>query len=86
MVTFKENSFPKVPEGVQHFLGVVQLFPWVGVRNCLFPIEIHITFDFPGGPDPLSPPPLCIRPWSSQKVYVCDADAESLSQRDIWPQ
>ena len=44
MVTFKENSFPKVPEGVQHFLGVVQLFPCGGVvggrgvRNCFFPI------------------------------------------------
>ena len=25
--------------------------------NCLFPIETHITCDFPGGgPDPLSPP------------------------------
>ena len=22
--------------------------------NCLFPIETHITCDFPGGPDPLS--------------------------------
>ena len=35
--------------------GGVQLFP--GGSNCLFPIETHITCDFPGGPDPLSPPP-----------------------------
>ena len=26
-----------------------------GGSNCLFPIETHITCDFPGGPDPLSP-------------------------------
>ena len=37
--------------------GGVQLFPRGG-SNCLFPIETHITCDFPGrgGPDPLSPP------------------------------
>ena len=34
----------------------VQLFP--GGSNCLFPIETHITCDFPGGgPDPLPPSP-----------------------------
>ena len=28
-----------------------------GESNCLFPVETHITCDFPGGgPDPLSPP------------------------------
>ena len=26
-----------------------------GGSNCLIPIETHITCDFPGGPDPLSP-------------------------------
>ena len=40
-------SFFKVPEGVQHFPGGVQLFP--GWSNCLFPIETYITCDFPGG-------------------------------------
>ena len=30
----------KVPEGVQHFPGG---------SNCLFPIETHITCNFPGG-------------------------------------
>ena len=57
---FQRNlSFFKVPEGVQHFPGGVQLFPGGGGggSNCLFPIETHITWDFPGGgPDPLSPP------------------------------
>ena len=33
----------------------VQLFP--GGSNCLFPIETHITFDFPGGSGPPVPPP-----------------------------
>ena len=42
-------SFFKVPEGVQHFSGG-------GGSNCFFPIETHITCDFPGGPG-LSPPP-----------------------------
>ena len=27
-----------------------------GGSNCLFPIETHITCEFPGGPDPLSLP------------------------------
>ena len=49
----KKISFSKVPEGVKHFPGVDQLFP--GESNCLFPIEIHLTCNFPGGPDPCSP-------------------------------
>ena len=48
---FQRNlAFFKVPEGVV-------LFP--EGSNCLFPIETHITCDFPGGgggPDQLSPP------------------------------
>ena len=49
---FQRNlSFFKVPKGVQHFPGGgVQLFP--GGFNCLFPIENHITCDFPGGSGP----------------------------------
>ena len=27
-----------------------------GGSNCLFRIETHVTCDFQGGPDPLSPP------------------------------
>ena len=56
---FQRNlSFFKVPEGVQHFPWGVQLFP--GGSNCLFPIEPHITCDFPGGggSGPPVPPPL----------------------------
>ena len=42
-------SFFKVPEEVQHF-------PGGGGSNRLFPIETHITCDFPGGVrTPLSP-------------------------------
>ena len=55
---FQRNlSFFKVPEGVQHFPGGgVQLFQGGGVSNCLFPIETHITCDFPGGSRPPVPP------------------------------
>ena len=51
---FQRNlSFFKVPEGVQ-------LFP--GGSNCLFPIETHITCNFPGGGGVWTPcPPLLIR-------------------------
>ena len=57
---FQRNlSFSKVQEGVQHFPGGGggSNFFQRG-SNCLFPIETHITCDFPGGgwgPDPLSP-------------------------------
>ena len=45
---FQRNlSFFKVPEGVQHFPGGSNFFQ--GWSNCLFPIETHITCDFPGG-------------------------------------
>ena len=48
---FQRNlSLFKVPEGVQ-------LFPWGGWgSNCLFPIETHISCDFPGGSGPPVPP------------------------------
>ena len=53
---FERNlSFFKVPEGVQHFPGGIQLFP--GGSNCLFPIETHITCEFPGRSGPPVPPP-----------------------------
>ena len=54
---FQRNlSFFKVPEGVQHFPGGGGSNFFQGGSNCLFPIETHITCDFPGGPDLLSPP------------------------------
>ena len=51
MVNFKESIIFQGSRGVQ-------LFPGGGGSNCLFPIETHITCDFPGGrgPYPLSPP------------------------------
>ena len=58
MVNFKGiYHFSRFQRGSNIFQGGVQLFP--GGSNCLFPIETHITCDFPGGgggPDPLSPP------------------------------
>ena len=54
---FQRNLFFKVQEGVRHFPGGgVQLFPGGG-SNCLFPIETHITCDFPGGGGVLTPCP-----------------------------
>ena len=59
MVNFKEIfHFSRFQRGSNIFQGGggVQLFP--GGSNSLFPIETHITCDFPGGggPDRLSPP------------------------------
>ena len=50
MVKFEENSFFKVPTFSRGF----QLFP--RESNCLYPIETHITCDFPGGSGPPDPP------------------------------
>ena len=55
MVNFKEiYHFSRFQKGSNIFQGV-QLFPGGG-SNCLFPIDTHITCDFPGGTDPLPPP------------------------------
>ena len=60
----KKKSSDKVPEGVQHFPGGSNFFQGGGGgggggggSNCLFPIETHITCDFPGGSRPPVPPP-----------------------------
>ena len=52
MVNFKENYH------FSRFQRVSNFFQGGGGSNCFFPIETHITWDFPGGgcPDPLSPP------------------------------
>ena len=76
---FEENyHFSSFQRGSKIFQGV----GGGGGSNCLFPIETHITCDFPGGggPDPLSPP-FWIRTWSHfvtlklwktlQKVHFC---------------
>ena len=51
MVNFKENTIFYDSGGGPNFSRGVQLFPGGGggVSNCLFPIEIKITCDFPGG-------------------------------------
>ena len=52
MVNFKEiYHFSRFQRGSNIFQGWggVQLFPGGGGSNCLFPIETHITCDFPGG-------------------------------------
>ena len=55
MVNFKETyHFQGSREGPTFSRGV-QLF--LGGSNCLFPIETHITCDFPGGSGPPVPPP-----------------------------
>ena len=40
-------NFKKIHHFSRFQRGGVQLFP--GGSNCLFPIETHITCDFPGG-------------------------------------
>ena len=58
MANFKEISdFSRFQSGSNFFQGGVQLFPGGSNSNCFFPKETHITCDFPGGPDPLYPPP-----------------------------
>ena len=47
MVNFKEMYHFLGSRGGQIFFRGVQLFP--DGSNCLFPIETHITCDFPGG-------------------------------------
>ena len=49
----KKSIIFKVPEGVQHLPGGSNFFQ--RGSNCLFPIETHITCDFPGGSNPLYP-------------------------------
>ena len=63
---FKKNlSFFEVPEGVQLFPGRG------GGSNCLFPIETHISCDFPagGGGDPC--PPIWIRICFTFYIELC---------------
>ena len=63
MVNFKEiYHFSRFQRGSNIFQGGgVQHFPGGGggptFSSCLFPIETHITCDFPGGSGPPDPPP-----------------------------
>ena len=58
----RKLSFFNVLEGGPTFSSGVQLFPGGsnffqgGGSNCLFPIETHITCDFPAGSGPPVPP------------------------------
>ena len=49
MVNFKENYYFSRFQGGPTFSGG-------GGSNCLFPLETHITCDFPGGSGPPVPP------------------------------
>ena len=54
----RKISFFKVPEGSKFFQwgGGATFSRGGGGSNCLFPIETHITCDFPGGSGPPVPP------------------------------
>ena len=55
----KKTIIFQVPEGVQHLPGGGgggPTFSRGGGSNCLYPIETHITCDFPGGSGPPDPP------------------------------
>ena len=56
---FQRNlSFFNVPGGVQQFPGGGGGPTFSRGSNCLFPIETHITCDFPGGGGGGSGPPV----------------------------
>ena len=60
---FQRNlSFSAFQRGSNIFQGV-QLFP--GGSNCLFPLETHISCDFPGGSGPPVPPSGSALVWSA---------------------
>ena len=74
MVNFNENyHFSRFQRGPTFSMGV-QLFQ--GGSNCLFPIETHITCDFPGGgggvqtPCPHLDPHLCLFKLAHEKVWL----------------
>ena len=71
MVNFKEIYHFQGSRGVQHFPGGgggSNFFQGGGGSNCLFPIETHITCDFPGGSGPPVRPPLDPHLPSSLKI------------------
>ena len=79
MVNFEESYlFSRFQRGSNIFQGGSNFFQ-EGGSNCLFPIETHITCDFPGGgPDPLSP--------SGSALGRClgHYDVESTGQHFVW--
>ena len=77
MVIFKEiYHFSRFQRGSNIFQGV-QLFPGGGGAgsNCLFPIETHITCDFPGGGGSGPPVPPLDPHLISIGILVCNSNA-----------
>ena len=77
-------SLFKVPEGVQHFPGGVYLFP--GGPNCLFPIETHITCDFPGGGGSGPPVPPLDPHLHQTKIFLLLFFNQIFKNRSVMPQ
>ena len=77
MVNFKENyHFSRFQRGSNIFQAGSNFFRGGGGgSNCLFPIETHITCDFPGGggvqtPCPPLDPHLCLFKLAHEKVWL----------------
>ena len=67
-------SFFNVPEGGPTFSRGSNFFlsrGGGGGSNCVFPIDTHITCDFPGGSGPPVPPPLEPHLSSLMKRVIC---------------
>ena len=76
MVDFEENyHFSRFQRGSNIFQGGSNFFQ--GGSNCLFPIETHITCDFPGGG---SEPP--VPPSGSELVFLISY--QSYARVQIW--
>ena len=72
MVYFKDNyHFSRFWRGSKIFQGG-PTFSGEGGSHCLFPI----TYDFRGGPDPLSPPPLWIRTCALQSFTIMTVSSD----------
>ena len=89
VVNFNENYHFQGSRGVQHFPGGrgATFSRGGGGSNCLFPIETHITFDFPGGggvPDHLSPPR--IHTWNINSHKRAGRQLKSTPLKDDCPQ
>ena len=56
MVNYKEIYHFQGSRGGSNIFQGVQLFPGGGGSNCLFPIETHLTCDFPGAVRTPCPP------------------------------
>ena len=73
MVNFKENyHFSRFKRGSNIFQGGSNFFQGGGGSNCLFPIESHITCDFPGGSGhPVPPLDPHLHNWNRNQIWPC---------------